>query len=460
MRLIKHIDYYLFFVFLCDGCAVANSVTLTRDLSTNIIQECTSYISDSSQVDQPIIIYDPDQVMQSFLKYHFNSWEQPFLSFSPEQLYEAQKARYKLFEESGWGINRHPISTELVMEIINNMDLNNFFNCKIQPAILVRATNLRGLPSDNPSFTHPFADGEGYPFDNWQASYLPTNEPVCLVHQTLNKAWYFVVTSSHSYGWIKREDIAYVTPEFIAKWKTGNYITPLLDNLPIQGNSFSPLARIGQLIPLAEVQPNINTYDILTVSVDSKGYATIKNSNISKTGTTPMPLIATLNNMARLANNLMGQPYSWGGLQGYRDCSALTKDLLMPFGIWMPRNSASQAKAGTFISLKNLKKRQKVQLITEQGIPFFSLIWMPGHIVLYIGLKQGNVYVYNGIWGMRTGKTKRAILGKTVIMPIDFGNKYFNIKQSLLEKAEGIVLLNNRLTTPNDTLPLFMHKCN
>jgi hypothetical protein len=435
----------------------ADDAKISHDLLATTPQDCAYFLEDAVENDRPVVPYNADQVMGSFLAYYFSPWENPFLAFSPEELCEKEKKRLeKCFKKPGWGLNKHPHTTDFITAISNNMALATFPN-RQQPAMVVRATNLRGLPCSNLSFSSP-GPGQGYPFDNWQESLLSPNEPVYVLHRSQDEAWNFVITGSHICGWVQRNDIAYTTPEFIVQWKTGQYITPLCDNVPVAGNTLAPLARVGQLIPLAQQQNSTDNYQVLTVGANLEGYAAAKISTICKEDTVVMPLLATPNNMARMANSLMGQPYGWGGAEGYRDCSSILKDLFMPFGIWLPRDSGPQSKTGTFVSLEGLKNEQKEKVIREQGVPFFSLIWMPGHITLYLGEKEGKAYVYNDLWGLRThsltGKEGRAILGKTVIMPLDLGKEYSNIKYSLLDKSKGLILLNNRLVNPHEELSL------
>jgi hypothetical protein len=61
--------------------------------------------------------------------------------------------------------------------------------------------------------------------------------------------------------------------------------------------------------------------------------------------------------------------------------------------------------------------------------------------MLYVGTKNEKIYVYNNIWGLRTqssdGEAGRAILGSLVIMPLDFGQEYRDIKKTCLDKAES-----------------------
>jgi len=118
----------------------------------------------------------------------------------------------------------------------------------------------------------------------------------------------------------------------------------------------------------------------------------------------------------------------WGGIDGKRDCSAATRDVLAPFGLWLPRNSSAQAKSGIYISLEDLSGEEKEQAILKSGVPFGTLIWMPGHILLYIGQYKGHPVVFHDVWGMRTlepdGREGRKVIGKAVITTLRVGEIY------------------------------------
>lgn len=460
----QYLHYFaFFFVLICTGFQPdATSETIGPDLYKNTPQNFTVVMQGTTNGDTPVGAYDSSKVMKQFLADYFSPWDNPERSFKVEGLKNIQQEKIKkVLENPGFGINRLPIAQSTISLISENMGLDVFPNVQKQAAIVVSGTHLRGIPTQTTSFSSMTSDGSGYPFDDWQESYLVTNEPVCVLHQSKDKQWCFVVTGGHNYGWVLRKDIAYVNPAFISMWRGAEkYITPLSENkLTIGGEGFysSSRVRMGQLIPLAKKQDNTNKYKILTVGVNSKGDAEVKEALLDKKETVAMPLLATPNNMIRLANQLMGQAYGWGGLEGYRDCSALTKDLLMPFGIWMPRDSGPQAKSGESISLQGLDDAKKKEIILKSGKPFFSLITMPGHVVLYVGTHESTPYGYNAMWGLRIKDQpdKRAIIGKTVIMPLDWGKDYPNIETTLLTKATGLLVLTDRLVNPTKPLPLF-----
>jgi len=150
--------------------------------------------------------------------------------------------------------------------------------------------------------------------------------------------------------------------------------------------------------------------------------------------------------MAGLAQNLLGQPYGWGGLFGWRDCSATLRDLMAPFGLWLPRNSGDQAQAGArFIELAELSPAEKEERIQALGVPWLSLLWLPGHIMLYVGAPQGQALVLHSAWGLKTWRPfigeGRALIARTVITSLEPGKELADRQGSLLERVEGLVPL-------------------
>lgn len=149
-----------------------------------------------------------------------------------------------------------------------------------------------------------------------------------------------------------------------------------------------------------------------------------------------MPLAATPRRIAQVADRMMGQTYGWGGIDDKRDCSSMVRDLFTPFGIFLPRNSSAQAKAGPTMSLEGLTPAQKEEALLSRGIPFLTLVWMRGHIMLYVGEFQGRPAVYHNIWGLRTlepdGREGRLVLGRAVITTLRAGEEVPEVKPERL----------------------------
>ena len=191
---------------------------------------------------------------------------------------------------------------------------------------------------------------------------------------------------------------------------------------------------------------------------DQRGNAFIKSTFVSKDAAAAKPLRLTTFNIAKTANELINEPYGWGGLYQNRDCSAMLKDLFAPFGLWLPRHSDDQAKeGGIFIDFEKLSPQEKEAMILKRGIPYLTLIWRRGHIMLYIGSYQGSVLVFHNMWGVRTkdmlGRETRKIVGHAAITTLHPGIEFQdsdNPEKGYLDGILGMTLLvnpNNRETS-------------
>ena len=126
----------------------------------------------------------------------------------------------------------------------------------------------------------------------------------------------------------------------------------------------------------------------------------------------------------------------------------MTRDLFAPFGLWLPRNSGEQAGAGKFISFKNLPDAEKEALIVRQGIPWRTLLWTPGHIMLYIGIHQGKPLIFHNFWSIKTrdaqGRRGRIIIGHAAVTTLHPGRELPDLdlpRADILHGLEGLVLL-------------------
>jgi hypothetical protein len=131
-----------------------------------------------------------------------------------------------------------------------------------------------------------------------------------------------------------------------------------------------------------------------------------------------------------------------------RDCSAMTRDFMTPFGIWLNRNSSQQAEQGKRIELAGLSPEDKEKTILEHAIPFRTLIWMPGHVTLYLGGYQGQPVILHNTWGLKTktltGKEGRHIIGRTVLTSLYPGAELSDLDRPgglLINKISGMSIL-------------------
>ena len=104
------------------------------------------------------------------------------------------------------------------------------------------------------------------------------------------------------------------------------------------------------------------------------------------------------------------------------DCSAELRSLLMPFGVFLPRNSAAQIEAASrVVDLSQANTDERLRYLKEHGKPFTTLVYIPGHIMLYIGNAAINgrsvLMTYQNIWGLRPADSKAAALSAAQSFP-------------------------------------------
>ncbi|MBO4368882.1 MAG: SH3 domain-containing protein [Desulfovibrio sp.] len=286
-----------------------------------------------------------------------------------------------------------------------------------QPAITLRNTDLREMPTHEARYDKVIINERSYPFDDFQYSLLGVGTPLFITHQSLDGRWYFVECPIAG-GWVDANDVAPVSTQFMTEWRNHALAAIVKDHILLKG--VGTPGMIGTILPMKSKSGN--SVHLLVPGRAANGYADLREVTVHSTDAHIKPLPITPNNVAALANQMMGQAYGWGGMYGLRDCSQTTHDLLAPFGIWLPRNSRAQAKTGVVMTLEGMGRDEKEQIIKQYGTPFLSLVGLPGHITMYIGTYNGKVALLHNVWGVRTvegaNDNARHIIGKTVITSI------------------------------------------
>lgn len=308
--------------------------------------------------------------------------------------------------------------------LADNADLRNY-PARSQSAITLRETDLRELPTRGIRSDKNLPLKE-YPFDYFQYALLAPGMPLLVAHATRDGKWFYVECPIAS-GWVDAADVALVTDEFKRDYATGRYAAIIREKTPVPGigkKRSDGFASIGAVFPIAHGK-SANT--ILVPVQARNGYADVAEISLSPESAVEQPLKMTPANVAKIGNQMMGQKYGWGGTLGERDCSAMTRDLFTPFGIWLPRNSVAQARRGIVYSLEGLSAAQKKEAIIREGTPFLSLLGMRGHIGLYVGVWHGEPAMFHNAWGVRIARNgddnERYVIGKTVVTSIEPGKE-------------------------------------
>jgi len=329
--------------------------------------------------------------------------------------------------QMGYGENFRPYGKNWIKEIATNINLSQFGGLVYQAnnrGIVIDNLHARVLPTDDVHFYSYKLAGQGYPFDNLQMSALWAGTPVYIVGETSDHAWMLVITPDFI-GWAESKGIARTDNTFINTWtKAANNqlaaITHTKTNLVDSKGNFLLLAYVGSIFPGS---PSAAGIQIMVPVVDENRNAVIKNAFVSAENSALMPLIATPHHFSTIMSTMINRPYGWGSMYFYNDCSAELKSLFTPFGIWLPRHSSDQVTVGKMIDMTSQPPDKRLAYLMENGQRFLTLIYIGGHVILYVGnySEQGSLMAmtYQNIWGLSPSPAnRRAVIGESVLFPM------------------------------------------
>lgn len=378
---------------------------------------------------------------ERFARRHFAPWHRSSPGYPKRDVTWASRHYRGKPGYDASGMKRDP---SFITSLVAEANLTRYPSI-LRKAVTTAHTSLRALPTKDVHYGNPQSPGQGYPFDNFQMTAVWANTPLFITHVSRSGTW-ALAESPYALGWVPMADIAFVDDAQAASYETGSYAVAVKDKVRYgEAPGLPPsVTYLGQVFPV--VSTTAEACEVL-YAVGSGSTARITRTRLSLADVAVMPLPATTKNLAEVANRMMGQAYGWGGVDEKRDCSSMVRDLFAPFGIWLPRNSAAQAKSGTFIPLDGLTAAEKEAAIVRNAIPFATLVWMRGHIMVYIGAVGGKPVVFHNVWGLRTldgGVEGRKVIGKAVITTLRAGEELSNVgpDRIFLNRVKGITLLN------------------
>ncbi len=310
-------------------------------------------------------------------------------------------------------------------------------------AVTVRSADLRLAPTVKPRFARIEGAGQGWPFDDFQQSSMAVGTPLMVYHASRDGAW-LLVQSPMAWGWVDASSVAFADEAFRSMWRNAPLGAVVKEGVSLKASeAFLALAGIGTVLP-------VSGQAVLVPVRGADAQAGVAHAFVEPGDVLPMPQPLSAQAVAAVGDRMMGENYGWGGMYGNRDCSAMMRDLFAPFGIWLPRNSAAQAKSGDFRSLQDMSAQNKIRAVVRGAEPFRTLLWLPGHIGLYVGQFEGEPVFFHDIWGVRSrlndGREGRIILGRAVITGLAPGRERSDAdpKGLLIERIRGYSIIGGR----------------
>lgn len=375
-------------------------------------------------------------LLADFLRNQYSPWRE---SVPRSHMADAARAMREHARWTWYGENRRKVSPERLAEVLANCDLDRFPSMD-RPAIALSPSSLRVLPATAPLLKK----ADDFPFDRLQNAAVAMNEPLRALHVSADGLWLFVKGPDAS-GWVPSRDVGYLDDAQAGEWMSRELVVVVRDGSLLRdtaGTGMAPV-NVGALFPRIGEEG-----DSFLVSAaipwDNHGVRVVT-ARIAKDSARKFPLELNRDGVALVGNQLLGKPYGWGGLYGNRDCSSMLRDFFLPFGIWLPRGSYNQIHSGNAISLNGLSSAEKERILREKGVPFLTLVYLNGHIMLYVGTINGTPLVFHASWGVSVsdgeGSVSKHVIGRSVVSTLTPGSELRLASGTLLDKVRSILIL-------------------
>lgn len=306
----------------------------------------------------------------------------------------------------------------------------------------VERTALRAFPSS----LRVFSGNDDADIDRFQESALFPGDAVVIAHASADGQWLFVVSARYA-AWVEASAVAEGPRDVVlghsqrTPYRIVTGAKPRTVFTREEPRVSEHQLDMGTRVPLADVPPDrpVNgqhpyaawILDLPVRNADgSLGFAPALLPRSADSSDAPLPL--TRANLLRQAFKFLGERYGWGHSYNGRDCSGFVSDVYRSMGVQMPRNTGDQAKSPVFARTAfqpgdGRARRMAVVAALDVG----DLIYIPGHVMMYIGEVDGMPYVIHdtsgGSYLDAQGRLRAMHLNGvsvTPLLPLRFGKEH------------------------------------
>ncbi len=305
--------------------------------------------------------------------------------------------------------------------------------------LITNFANQRFLPTNEGLY----AKKGDLDFDELQNSALDVGTAVAIVHQSLDKKWYYVL-SSLSDGWVEADKIAFGDRQQIKNYVDATSVALItspkadifIDSTMIQWDGF---VRMGNKFPL--LQENDTQWIVQIPLKDKDGQLQLANGYILKSQAYQGYLPYTARTIYNQAFLMLDKPYGWGDANGNQDCSRFLQMVFATVGLKLPRDSSNQAQVGELLASFDEKTGNKDKSdALQKALGGVTILPMKGHIMLYLGMVNNAPFSMHASSGYSETKGEREIkhvLNRIVVSDLFLGES--SLKGSLLKRLSKVV---------------------
>jgi hypothetical protein len=281
------------------------------------------------------------------------------------------------------------------------------------PAFAVDRLSLRTWPTARPAFRRA-GDRE---FDQWQETRIHRMEPVRILGESADGAWYWV-ESRICAGWTEARGVATATDEQWDRYHrledpvvvVGNDVTTEVQ--PYDAAVSRQPAEFGAYLPAASDdqvghQSVAGHVAVLYPVRERDGSLKLRPALIKDDGRIHRGYLPyRRDQVVGAAFTQLGDRYDWGDRLGNHDCSSLVMDAYRTVGVQIPRNSGVQARNLPARVVWGEADSYEKRLRDLEGAAAGDLLYMPGHVMMYLGQRAGVAYAIHAFvgYGEETGE--------------------------------------------------------
>jgi cell wall-associated NlpC family hydrolase len=304
---------------------------------------------------------------------------------------------------------------------------------ELQWGLVVRRDSMRSYPTRERILKSP----DDADLDRLQETGVFPGQALAILHSSADGEWLFAL--NYHYGaWLPREAVAIGRREQVLGWRqqeprlvvTGATVKTNFN--PEDPRSASLRLEMGSSFPLlsaAEVGHNVNgqnPYASHIVSLPLRradgslefGPALVARSQDVATDYLPL----TGANLVKQAFKFLGERYGWGHDYQGRDCTGFVGEVYKSMGVLMPRNSGQQGRSAFAPTQQFAPGDTEAVVAALAELEVGDLIYIPGHVMMYIGHVGDEPYVIHDVTGLSyldaAGDLYRGTLSGVAVTPL------------------------------------------
>lgn len=328
--------------------------------------------------------------------------------------------------------------------ILKNMNLESIPDqIQVRFAFVVRNTDQRILPVKEILSKKP----RDIDFDELQNNALDMNTPVLVLAESKDSLWSYVIGPSSS-GWVLTDNLAVCRQDEIKKIESSDFVVVTQAKADVyldkERRNFYGFVRMGVRFEAKEFSGDI--VEVVLPTRGSDGKMLMASGFIRAKDLHPGYLPYTQRTIIEQAFELLNAPYGWGGASGEQDCSQFLQEIFATVGLDLPRNSEYQAKAGrqVYEFKKSESAKERTAQVITQAKAGISLLYMKGHIMLYLGQVNNRPFAIHDTRGYSKWiwfKDVGMLINKVTVSDLNLGQG--SRKGSWLSRLKLISDINN-----------------